>query len=144
MAQVASIHISMNHQSPKHYSSPHFRSPMRAKSPATKSPSAPPVPGMRIPSTLQAVFLASNRGRDVNKPPPGAVAHREFFRSWWGKKKSKKDASPNMKSPSSVVNTKPTVLKSQKLPLAPLEGQPAVIKKKKVRTLLFDIDLHIS
>lgn len=36
----------------------------------------------RIPLTLQAVFLASNRGRDVNKPPPERVAYKVFFRNW--------------------------------------------------------------
>ena len=32
----------------------------------------------RIPLTLQAVFVASNRGRRVNSPPPGNVAIRMF------------------------------------------------------------------
>jgi hypothetical protein len=36
----------------------------------------------RIPATLQAVFLASNRGKDVNKPPPAKVASKVFFRNW--------------------------------------------------------------
>jgi hypothetical protein len=36
----------------------------------------------RIPATLQAVFLASNRGNEVNKPPPAAVASKVFFRNW--------------------------------------------------------------
>lgn len=36
--------------------------------------------GTRIPSTLQTVFLASNRGKEVNRPPPGQVAHRMFAR----------------------------------------------------------------
>ena len=36
----------------------------------------------RIPTTLQAVFLASNRGKEVNKPPPAAVASKVFFRNW--------------------------------------------------------------
>jgi hypothetical protein len=36
----------------------------------------------RIPATLQAVFLASNRGRDVNKPPPQKVASKVYFRNW--------------------------------------------------------------
>jgi hypothetical protein len=35
----------------------------------------------RIPATLQAVFLASNRGNDVHKPPPQKVAYKVFFRS---------------------------------------------------------------
>jgi hypothetical protein len=36
----------------------------------------------RIPATLQAVFLASNRGKEVNKPPPAAVASKVFFSNW--------------------------------------------------------------
>jgi myo-inositol-1-phosphate synthase len=36
----------------------------------------------RIPATLQAVFLASNRGREVNKPPPGKAGSKVFFHNW--------------------------------------------------------------
>lgn len=36
----------------------------------------------RIPFTLQAVFLASNRGNEVHKPPPERVASKVFFRNW--------------------------------------------------------------
>ncbi len=36
----------------------------------------------RIPFTLQAVFLASNRGNEVHKPPPEKVASKVFFRNW--------------------------------------------------------------
>jgi hypothetical protein len=36
----------------------------------------------RIPATLQAVFLASNRGREVNKPPPEKAASKVYFRNW--------------------------------------------------------------
>jgi hypothetical protein len=36
----------------------------------------------RIPATLQAVFLASNRGKDVNKPPPAKVASKIYLRGW--------------------------------------------------------------
>jgi hypothetical protein len=40
--------------------------------------------GSRIPTTLQAVFLASNRGKDVHQPPPRQVAFRTFlFRGGW-------------------------------------------------------------
>jgi hypothetical protein len=41
----------------------------------------------RIPATLQAVFLASNRGFTVNKPPPGKVANRVFFRGLFASKR---------------------------------------------------------
>jgi hypothetical protein len=34
----------------------------------------------RIPATLQAVFLASNRGKEVDKPPK--TASKVFFRNW--------------------------------------------------------------
>lgn len=36
----------------------------------------------RIPTSLQAVFLASNRGNSVHKPPPGKAASTTFRRSW--------------------------------------------------------------
>ncbi len=36
----------------------------------------------RIPAILQAVFLASNRGAVVDKPPPARVASKVFFRNW--------------------------------------------------------------
>ena len=42
----------------------------------------PPKEGGRIPQTLQAVFLASNRGNDVHKPPPDSAASRVYFRNW--------------------------------------------------------------
>jgi hypothetical protein len=37
----------------------------------------------RIPATLQSVFLASNRGNEVHKPPPDNVAYKVFFRNWF-------------------------------------------------------------
>jgi hypothetical protein len=43
----------------------------------------------RIPATLQAVFLASNRGREVNKPPPAKVASKVFFRNWLFQRQAK-------------------------------------------------------
>jgi hypothetical protein len=52
----------------------------------------------RIPVSLQAVFLASNRGQEVNKPPPGNMASRVFSsvfknhpRSWFRRKKAPKN-----------------------------------------------------
>ena len=38
----------------------------------------------RIPTTLQQVFLSSNRGNNVDKPPPMKVANR-MFRTLWSK-----------------------------------------------------------
>ena len=48
----------------------------------------------RIPVTLQNVFLASNRGKEVHKPPPGNIASRTFSRllSFRKKKKSVDDS----------------------------------------------------
>jgi hypothetical protein len=37
--------------------------------------------GGRIPASLQAVFLASNRGNEVNTPPPRNAAFKTFFRN---------------------------------------------------------------
>ncbi len=36
----------------------------------------------RIPLALQAVFLASNRGKEVNQPPPDKSASKVFFGNW--------------------------------------------------------------
>jgi hypothetical protein len=38
---------------------------------------------MRIPLTLQAVFLNGNRGLDVNTPPPDKAAMKTFRRWRW-------------------------------------------------------------
>ena len=42
----------------------------------------------RIPVALQAVFLASNRGKEVHKPPPEKAANKVFFRNWFFQKAS--------------------------------------------------------
>ena len=40
----------------------------------------------RIPVALQAVFLASNRGKEVNEPPPGRIASKSFkTKSLWNR-----------------------------------------------------------
>lgn len=57
----------------------------RQESTATTAPSSRPGE-QRIPSLLQAVFLKSNRGKEVKKPPPGKVASREFFRNWFSRR----------------------------------------------------------
>lgn len=48
----------------------------------------------RVPVELQAVFLASNRGQEVNKPPPGRLANRVFTlrnpRKWFWNRRGKK------------------------------------------------------
>jgi hypothetical protein len=44
-----------------------------------------PVCGRRVPSTLQAVIVSSNRDREVSKPPPDAGASKTFSpRKWFG------------------------------------------------------------
>ena len=61
--------------------------------------------GSRIPLSLQAVFLASNRGKEVLKPPPEKAAHKTYFRSWifqgFGRKKKqrKKNKDKDKKEP---------------------------------------------
>jgi len=44
-----------------------------------KSTMTGPANQSRIPSTLQAIFLASNRGKDVHRPPPKSVANKVYF-----------------------------------------------------------------
>jgi hypothetical protein len=83
----------------------------------------------RIPATLQAVFLASNRGKDVNKPPPEKAASKVYFRNWLfqrqagskekrgslfggvGKKGKKNKKSKNAPVPIAVKLPKPNVCK---------------------------------
>ena len=42
----------------------------------------------RIPFTLQAVFLASNRGKTVDQPPPEKAGNKTFFRNWFLQRKA--------------------------------------------------------
>ena len=37
---------------------------------------------VRIPTSLQAVLIASSRGKEVNDPPPSGTASKVFFRNW--------------------------------------------------------------
>lgn len=53
----------------------------------TRTDNAPQSRQSRIPATLQAVFLASNRGKEVNKPPPAQVGNKVFFRNWFLQRK---------------------------------------------------------
>jgi hypothetical protein len=68
--------------------------------------------GSRIPLALQAVFLASNRGNEVDRPPPERLASKTFFRAWMfkglgknkkGKKGSKGSKTTKEGKPSMVV-----------------------------------------
>jgi hypothetical protein len=49
---------------------------------STGSDSGAPARRERIPRTLQGVFLASNRGKEVYQPPPNQVASKIFFKNW--------------------------------------------------------------
>ena len=63
----------------------------------------------RIPKELQAIFLASNQGEEVNEPPPNSVASKVFkprFSLW-------KRVSPRRKP-------KAAPLKAESLPRPPL------------------------
>lgn len=51
----------------------------------------------RIPVTLQAVFLASNRGKDVNRPPPKQAAHRVYLRNWFWQRNTQTKAAPEVR-----------------------------------------------
>jgi ankyrin repeat protein len=68
---------------PVHRPKPHVPS---AQLHREKTPDAPLPNGFssRIPTTLQQVFLSSNRGNNVDKPPPMKVANR-VFRTLWTK-----------------------------------------------------------
>jgi hypothetical protein len=62
----------------------------------------------RIPFTLQAVFLASNRGKEVHKPPPENVGSRVFKKNWFlqRKPKQKKDKLTKVEGSPSVSQEK--------------------------------------
>lgn len=93
----------------------------------------------RIPSTLQAVFLASNRGNVVNTPPPRQVAFKTF-RSWFGRtfatdSKNRKSCKGEVPTKTVVCKTlQPELLVSKDVQSEPLESKAANSpKKKKVR-----------
>lgn len=76
----------------------------------------------RIPVALQAVFLASNRGKEVHQPPPGCVASQVFprnKRSLWARLGSERGnfLSPRRKS-------KTTEFDCSAIPNAPLSVSP--------------------
>jgi len=77
----------------------------------------------RIPKMLQAVFLASNRGHDVHKPPPENVASKDFFRTWRGK---------SNKQTGKSTPARPHMVSAKSLPSSSREAQRVVVKKKKV------------
>jgi len=61
----------------------------------------------RIPAALQAVFLASNRGKDVHKPPPEKVANKVFFGNWLFQRKSTYAKTNNASAIESETNSQP-------------------------------------
>ena len=77
----------------------------------------------RIPATLQAVFLTSNRGKDVSAPPPQRVAFKTFFRGWLGSSESK-----NVKNAKKLALTTESSKQASKSTISPQ-------KKKQVRNL---------
>jgi hypothetical protein len=102
--------------SPTRFQKPFFRTPPhspevqhksvhlpRSQNPASNSKSRQ----SRIPTTLQAVFLASNRGKEVHKPPPEQVAYKVYFRNWLFQRNTTPDARTAGK-PGVARNSKPT------------------------------------
>jgi hypothetical protein len=70
---------------------------------ATPAPRAP-IPIIkkpRIPLELQAVFLESNRGGTVDKPPPSASKY--FFQGWFGKRKESKQKKSGYVTPTPII-----------------------------------------
>jgi hypothetical protein len=75
----------------------------------------------RVPLSLQAVFVASNRGQNINAPPPGNVAirvfqsifrhpfsHRFYRRTKYTESTAKKELDTTIQSGESKVLNKPT------------------------------------
>ena len=71
----------------------------------------------RIPADLQAIFLASNQGDEVDKPPPSKSAFRVFksafkagINRFKGRKESKVPRSASMCTVSSIPSTVPSTV----------------------------------
>lgn len=95
------------------------------KPPATSSSSVDKQ--NRIPSALQVVFLSSNRGSEVNQPPPARVADKVYVRNWCFQQGGSKNGSKRRSSFSSGENEEapPPIIRRDSMPR--LEG----VKKKK-------------
>lgn len=102
----------------------------------------------RIPTALQSVFLASNRGNNVNKPPPDHSAQKVFYRNWFfqrqagskgrsffGKKKNKN----TVEAPQKEEVKRPTrpKLKESAATLSPQGFLDATIRKRGYSTRRF-------
>jgi hypothetical protein len=75
----------------------------------------------RIPRTLQGVFLASNRGKEVYVPPPNYAANKTFFRNWfkgafpWSKRNNaKRAAAARKRAGSGTVATRAETISEDK------------------------------
>jgi hypothetical protein len=65
----------------------------------------------RIPATLQAICIASNRVRDVNKPSPAKVASKVYFRNWlFQRQAGSKERCGSLFGGIGSLRTKPTML----------------------------------
>ena len=99
---------------------------------------AAPTRRERIPRTLQGVFLASNRGKEVYTPPPNQVASKTFFKNWlkgafpWsrraGAKRTSTAAASNRRA--GTVATKAETAISEKDVAAVVNGLPNTIAVK--------------
>jgi hypothetical protein len=78
----------------------------------------------RIPRTLQGVFLASNRGKEVFVPPPNSAANKTFFRNWfkgafpWSKRNAAKRAAARRGA--GTVATRAETITEDKASLPPI------------------------
>ena len=63
----------------------------------------------RVPCTLQAVFLASNRGCDVKRAPPNRVGSSSF-RTWFTKRGNSKKEEKTPVKPSPEITDIPSTI----------------------------------
>jgi hypothetical protein len=91
----------------------------------------------RIPTTLQQVFLSSNRGNNVDKPPPMKVANR-MFRTFWSKAFSSNSTGNTKKSNTEQTNVSElkTDVTTSVIPTISLEGMEDVTPQTYLDTVL--------
>ena len=98
----------------------------------------------RIPLGLQAVFLASNRGKEVNKPPPERSAAKTFTRSWMfqglkrgGKSRRTKGTRSKEERPQKVKQFSSSISDTSHTSVLTDEEEPvAKIKNNKIETII--------
>jgi hypothetical protein len=89
----------------------------------------------RIPSTLQAVFLASNRGKDVHKPPSKMFSRNWFFQRKAGVENRKVSSKSRLMEEDQETPVSPSLKQTkmeeeqEKKPVVP----PSSLKQTKVR-----------